>query len=84
MVAFLTGITHSPFTSAILVLEMTDRHNVIFHLILAGMLANLATNTVSRQSIYEHLKLQYLKEIVPGQNGDDDERKDQEPEVGQK
>ena len=35
MVAFLTGNT--PFTSAILVLEMTDRHNVIFHLMLAGM-----------------------------------------------
>ncbi|HEX2898211.1 MAG TPA: chloride channel protein, partial [Bacteroidia bacterium] len=37
MVAFLTGITRSPFTSAILVLEMTDRHSLIFHLMAAGM-----------------------------------------------
>ena len=69
MVAFLTGITHSPFTSAILVLEMTDRHNVIFHLILAGMIANLATNVVGTQSIYEQLKQQYLKEVQGEQNG---------------
>src|SRR6201996_6877276 len=41
MVGFLTGVTRSPFTSAILVLEMTDRHNVIFHLMLAGMTASL-------------------------------------------
>ncbi|MFX6861530.1 chloride channel protein, partial [Acinetobacter baumannii] len=32
MVAFLTGLTRTPFTSAILVLEMTDRHNLIFQL----------------------------------------------------
>lgn len=36
MVSFLTGVTRTPFTSAILVLEMTDRHSVIFHLMLAG------------------------------------------------
>jgi H+/Cl- antiporter ClcA len=35
MVAFLTGITRTPFTSAILVLEMTDRHSAIFYLMLA-------------------------------------------------
>ncbi len=40
MVGFLTGVTRTPFTSAILVLEMTDRHNLIFHLMLAGMLAS--------------------------------------------
>ncbi|HSC39205.1 MAG TPA: chloride channel protein, partial [Chitinophagaceae bacterium] len=41
MVGFLTGVTRTPFTSAILVLEMTDRHNVIFHLMLAGMIASI-------------------------------------------
>jgi H+/Cl- antiporter ClcA len=39
MVGFLTGVTRTPFTSAILVLEMTDRHNLIFYLMLAGMAA---------------------------------------------
>jgi H+/Cl- antiporter ClcA len=64
MVGFLTGVTRTPFTSAILVLEMTDRHNVIFHLMLAGMLSSLVSMVVDRHSFYDHLKYQYLREIV--------------------
>jgi H+/Cl- antiporter ClcA len=62
MVSFLTGITRSPFTSAILVLEMTDRHNVIFHLMVAAMIANLVSMIVDRRSLYDHLKDGYLEE----------------------
>jgi H+/Cl- antiporter ClcA len=63
MVGFLTGVTRSPFTSAILVLEMTDRHNVIFHLILAGMVASLVSILIDKHSFYDHLKVQYIKEL---------------------
>lgn len=63
MVGFLTGVTRTPFTSAILVLEMTDRHNVIFHLMLAGMIASLVSFIVDRHSLYDHLKYQYLHEV---------------------
>ncbi len=61
MVAFLTGVTRTPFTSAILVLEMTDRHSVIFHLMLAALIANFAALLISKHSLYEELKKQYLK-----------------------
>jgi len=64
MVGFLTGVTRTPFTSAILVLEMTDRHNVIFHLMLAGMTASLVAMAIDRHSFYDHLKYQYLRDIV--------------------
>jgi H+/Cl- antiporter ClcA len=64
MVGFLTGVTRSPFTSVILVLEMTDRHNVIFHLILAGMVASLAAILIDKHSFYDRLKLQYVKELT--------------------
>jgi H+/Cl- antiporter ClcA len=60
MVGFLTGVTRTPFTSAILVLEMTDRHNVIFHLMLAGMVAGIVSIIVDKKSFYDHLKEQYL------------------------
>jgi H+/Cl- antiporter ClcA len=63
MVGFLTGVTRSPFTSVILVLEMTDRHNVIFHLILAGMIASLASILIDKHSLYDHLKVQYIKDL---------------------
>lgn len=63
MVAFLTGITRAPFTSAIIVLEMTDRHSLIFYLMLAGMVSSLASILVSRHSLYEELKLGFLREL---------------------
>ena len=63
MVGFLTGVTRSPFTSVILVLEMTDRHNVIFHLILAGMVASLVSVLIDKHSLYDHLKVQYIKDL---------------------
>ncbi|TMI69830.1 MAG: chloride channel protein [Bacteroidetes bacterium] len=63
MVAFLTGVTRSPFTSAILVLEMTDRHNVIFHLMIAGMTASLVSMLIDRHSFYDRLKVQYIHEL---------------------
>jgi H+/Cl- antiporter ClcA len=73
MVGFLTGVTRTPFTSAILVLEMTDRHNVIFHLMLAGMLASVFSIIVDKHSFYDHLKLDYMKRLeredsVPAQD----------------
>jgi H+/Cl- antiporter ClcA len=64
MVGFLTGVTRTPFTSAILVLEMTDRHGVIFHLLLAGLFSHLAASIIDKHSFYDHLKKQYLKEAM--------------------
>lgn len=64
MVGFLTGITRTPFTSAILVLEMTDRHSVIFHLMLAAMISNIAALLVDKQSFYERLKKGYVEESI--------------------
>lgn len=60
MVGFLTGITRTPFTSAILVLEMTDRHSVIFHLLLAALISNIAALMIDRHSLYEQLKKGYM------------------------
>lgn len=63
MVAFLTGITRAPFTSAILVLEMTDRHSLIFHLMLAGMMSSIFSVIISRHSLYEVLKINFINDI---------------------
>lgn len=63
MVGFLTAVTRSPFTSAILVLEMTDRHSLIFFLMLAGVVSYASAWLVDKRSLYEQLKEDYLKEI---------------------
>lgn len=64
MVAFLTGVTRSPFTSAILVLEMTDGHHIIFHLMLAALFANLISHFIDKHSLYDQLKHQYIRELA--------------------
>ncbi len=64
MVGFLTGVTRTPFTSAILVLEMTDRHSVIFHLMLAAMISNMVSLLIDRKSFYEHQKQSFLESAL--------------------
>jgi H+/Cl- antiporter ClcA len=64
MAGFLTSITRSPFTSCILVLEMTNTHNVIFYIMISALLANLVATLISRHSFYDQLKDQYLGEIL--------------------
>ena len=69
MVGFLTGVTRTPFTSAILVLEMTDRHSVIFHLMLAAMLSNMAALLIDKHSLYEQLKKDYVDGAIEEKHG---------------
>jgi H+/Cl- antiporter ClcA len=63
MTGFLTSITRSPFTSSILILEMTNSHNVIFFIMLTALAANLVATVVSRHSFYDRLKDQYIRDI---------------------
>lgn len=64
MTGFLTSITRSPFTSSILVLEMTDSHNVIFYIMTTALLSNLMATVVSKHSFYDQLKDRYLSDIL--------------------
>ena len=63
MTAFLSGVTRSPFTSAILVLEMTDRHSAIFQLMYAAMVGYLIAFTIDRKSYYERMKERFLRAL---------------------
>ena len=60
MIAFLTGVTRTPFTSFVLVLEMTDRHSVIFPMMIGAMSAHAAASLVDPESLYERVMKQYL------------------------
>ena len=69
MTAYLTGVTRTPFTAAILVLEMTDRHSVIFYLMVAALVANLAALVIDKKSFYDRLSKQYLAEVEKDPSG---------------
>lgn len=60
MVAFLTGLTRAPFTSLILVLEMTDTHNVILVLMISAIIAQSAAKIIDPVSFYEHVSYRII------------------------
>jgi H+/Cl- antiporter ClcA len=60
MIGFLTGVTRTPYTSFILVLEMTDRHSAIFPMMLCALVANGAAHLVSTEGFYEIMKLRFM------------------------
>lgn len=68
MTGFLTGVTRAPFTSAIIIFEMTDRHSIIFFLLLGAVLSSLVCNFVSRNSFYDVLKEKYMKRVLNQEN----------------
>ena len=63
MAGFLTGVTRSPFTSSILVIEMTNSHSIIFYIMLTALIANLVATFISKHAFYEHLKENFMREI---------------------
>ncbi|MXV37517.1 chloride channel protein [Flavobacteriaceae bacterium Ap0902] len=63
MVAFLSGITRAPFTSSIIVLEMTDRHSLLFYLIIAGMVGNQCSRWITKEALYSKLNKSYIREL---------------------
>lgn len=61
MVGFLTGVTRTPITSFVLVLEITNRHSAVFPMILASVLSTLGAYLISDKSFYEE-SLERIKE----------------------
>lgn len=63
MVAFLSGVTQTPFTSCVLVLEMTDGHGVILPLMVAAICAQGGSKFVDPVSFYEHVSDRWLDSL---------------------
>lgn len=60
MVGFLTGVTRTPFTAFVLVLEMTDRHSAIFGMMLSALVAASTARWVEKESFYEKAKREFM------------------------
>lgn len=63
MIGFLTGVTRAPFTSFVLVLEMTDRHTAIMPMMLAALCASMIAKLIDANSFYEHVKASYMIQL---------------------
>ncbi len=65
MIGFLTGVTRTPFTSFILVLEMTDRHLAIFPMMITAVVAQWISRIIDGRSFYEHVMEKFLLSAKP-------------------
>ena len=55
MISFLSGVTRLPFTSFMLVLEMTDRHSALIPMMMAAVIANASSRLIDSKTVYEHM-----------------------------
>ncbi len=60
MVGFLTGVTLTPFTAFVLVMEMTDDHRTIFPIMLAALASELIAKVIDPESFYEWAKYRFM------------------------
>lgn len=67
MIGFLTGVTHTPITSFVLVLEMTDRHSAVLAMMFAAVFSSLGSRVFGKKSFYE-LSVESIKESLPKKN----------------
>ena len=65
MIGFLTGVTRVPFTSFVLVLEMTDHESAILPMMASALAAYLVARMVERKSFYEKVKETYFPATAP-------------------
>jgi H+/Cl- antiporter ClcA len=63
MTAVLTGVTRAPFTSFVLILEMTDRHSAIFPMMLTALVALGSARLIGGASFYEQTKRVILRDL---------------------
>jgi H+/Cl- antiporter ClcA len=56
MIGFLTGVTHTPFTSFILVIEMSDRHSAVFPMMVVAVVASGVAKSIQKLSFYESVR----------------------------
>lgn len=66
MIAVLTGVTMCPFTSFVLIVEMTDRHNAIFAMMLAALAAQAGARLITPHSFYEKSKRTIRAALIEG------------------
>jgi H+/Cl- antiporter ClcA len=60
MAGFLTGVTRTPFTAFVLILEMTDHHNAIFPIMLCAITAELSARLLDKESFYEWARIRFM------------------------
>ena len=65
MVAYFSGVVQAPVTAFVIVMEMTDNHDMIVPLMAASLLAAGCSKVVCRRPLYRALADEFLNEAPP-------------------
>ena len=65
MAGYFTGVTQSPLTGAVIVMEMVDDHALILPMLATSFLALALSRLVCKQQIYRALSLPFLNPPPP-------------------
>ena len=65
MVAYFSGVVQAPVTAFVIVMEMTDNHDMIVPLMATSLLAAGCSKVVCRKPLYRALADQFINESQP-------------------
>lgn len=65
MAAYFAGVVQAPITAFVIVMEMTDNHQMVVPLMLATLLANAISRVVCPRPLYKALADSYLARMRP-------------------
>lgn len=63
MVAYFAGVTQAPLTSFIIVMEMTNNHNLVLPLMATALIAHGISRIVCPESLYKALAERFLRKM---------------------
>ncbi len=61
MVAYFSGVVQAPITAFVIVMEMTDNHNLLLPLMAAAILGSISSRLVCRKPLYKALAAGFLE-----------------------
>lgn len=64
MVAHFAGVTQAPLTTFIIVMEMTDNHNIILPLMATALIAHGISRIICREPLYKALAERFVRRIA--------------------
>jgi H+/Cl- antiporter ClcA len=64
MVAYFTGVTQAPLTSFVIVMEMTDNHNLILPLMATALIAHGISRVICHEPLYKALAERFLRQTA--------------------
>jgi H+/Cl- antiporter ClcA len=65
MAAYFAGVVQAPITAFVIVMEMTDNHDMVVPLMLATLLATAISRMICPRPLYKALASNYLKKVRP-------------------